>query len=81
MWFDSLNGQDGLLQNVLRYLRIYPVKGLSPRAQNLKKGGAWGAVGPKSQKRAKAPGIKIKKWFFGFMILELGSSGGVSCKI
>ena len=27
--------------------RIYPVDGLSPRAQNIKKGGALGAVGPK----------------------------------
>jgi len=48
------------------YLRIFPVKGLSPRGQNLKKGGAWGALGPKSQKRAKAPGMKIKKMLFLF---------------
>jgi len=43
------------------YQRLRRSKGLSPRAQNLKKGGAWGAVGPKSQKWAKAPAAKVKK--------------------
>ena len=51
------------------YQRLCRSKGLSPRAQNFKKGGAWGAVGPKSQKWAKAPAAKIKKLFLGFCIL------------
>jgi len=60
------------------YSRIYPVDGFIPRAQNLKKGGAWNAVGPKIQKWAKAPGMKVKKGrHFVFWILEEGSSGGV----
>jgi len=33
-------------------------KDLAPGPNILKKGGAWGAVGPKSKKWAKAPAVK-----------------------
>jgi hypothetical protein len=74
----------GYTYNVKVYLRVVyrPLcrsKGLSQRAQNLKKGGAWGAVGNKKKKWAKAPAAKVKKLFlsFVFWILEEGSSVGV----
>jgi len=43
------------------YLRIYPVKGLRPGNKILKKGGTCVALGPKIQKKAKAPGAVIRK--------------------
>jgi len=49
------------------YQRLWRVDGQSPWAQNLKKVVAWGAVGPKIKKWAKASHGKIKKVrHFGF---------------
>jgi len=59
------------------YPRVYPVDGLSPRAQKFKKGGCMWCSGPKS-KRGNAPGIKVKKVCnFVFWILGKDSVGEI----